>query len=132
MTWTGLHCMEPDPQVLPKRLRTYLQPVPAKELSRRIGCDVRTAENIKQGHWPIARHWAGLVAAFGRDLTEAVFHPEAAVARLEQECRDLEQQLARKRAEAEQLAGHSARPAKALARVEDGAAAAVAPRKGRQ
>lgn len=126
MTWTGSHCMEPDPQLLPARLRTFLKPVPAKELAQQIGCDPRTAENIKQGHWPIARHWAGLVAAFGRDLTDAVFHPDAAIERLEQEVRTLERQLAETRARAEALEGGSARLAGAPAAHEDGAAARVA------
>jgi hypothetical protein len=114
--------MEPDPQLLPTRLRAFLAPVPAKELSRRIACDVRTAENIKSGHWPIARHWAGLVAAFGRDLTEAVFHPDAAAERLEQEVRHLEEQLAAKRALASRVEGPRARRAPAGARHEDGTA----------
>lgn len=119
MTWTGSHCMELDPQVLPKRLRSFLEPISAKELSRRACCDIRTAENIKQGHWPIARHWAGLVATFGRDLTDAVFHPDVAAERLEQECRDLERQLAEKRALASVVAGSEARRPQAPARYEN-------------
>lgn len=122
--------MELDPQVLPRRLRTFLAPVPAKELSRQIGCDVRTAENIRQGHWPIARHWAGLVAAFGRDLTEAVFHPDAAIERLEREVRDLERQLADRRARAEAVEGGRARLAQADARHEDRPASRVGPSRG--
>jgi len=66
--------MADDPQVLSQRLARFVAPVPAKHLSRLIGCDVRTAENMKRGHWPIARHWAGLIRAFGEDVTEAVFH----------------------------------------------------------
>lgn len=90
--------MRRDPHILRERLARFVQPVPAKELARRIGCDVRTAENIRRAHWPIARHWAGLIAAFGRDVTEAVFHPDAAASRLEEECAELEARLAERRA----------------------------------
>lgn len=122
MTWTGSQCMEPDPQVLPRRLRTFLQPVPAKELSRQIGCDLRTAENIKQGHWPIARHWAGLVAAFGRDLTEAVFHPDAAIERLERELAEHEERAKEAREALRRVAEHPTPDSKGTT-----AAAQVAP-----
>lgn len=99
--------MRADPQVLSKRLQKFVEPFPAKVLSRRIGCDERTAENIRRGHWPIARHWAGLVAEFGRDLTDAVFHPSAAVERLEREVQTLEKQLAERRAALSNVQGHS-------------------------
>lgn len=98
MTFAGEHYMRGDPQLLARRLARFVERVPAKELSSRIGCDVRTAENIRQGHWPIARHWAGLLATFGRDLTDAVFHPDAAAMRLQQEVADLEAKLAERRA----------------------------------
>lgn len=98
MTYGALQSMRDDPQILANRLAEYLRPVPAKKLARAVGCDVRTAENIRRGHWPIARHWSGLIRAFGEDLTEAVFHPEKAIARLEREVADLEEQLAAKRA----------------------------------
>lgn len=90
--------MRDDPYLLRERLARFVERVPAKELSRQIGCDVRTAENIRRGHWPIARHWLGLVGAFGRDVTEAVFHPDAAALRLEREVAELEAELDRKRA----------------------------------
>lgn len=81
----------------------------AKDLARRIGCDPRTAEGFRAGrHWPQAKHWIGLVTAFGADLTEAVFHPEKAAQRLEREIRDLEQQLAERRAAHERIAGEVA------------------------
>ena len=86
--------MRDDPQVLSRRLAAFVAPIPAKELARRINCDVRTAENIRRGHWPVARHWLGLIAAFGRDLTECVFHPEAAAERLQREAQELERKLA--------------------------------------
>lgn len=71
----------------------------AKDLARQIGCDPRSAEGYRAGrYWPQAKHWAGLVAAFGRDVTEAVFHPEQAAARLEKEVADLERQLSERRA----------------------------------
>jgi hypothetical protein len=96
---TGELFMRDDPQVLSRRLATFVRHRPAKELADTIGCDVRTAENIRRGHWPIARHWAGLVRAFGRDVTEAVFHPDAAARRLAEEVADLEAQLAKRRAD---------------------------------
>ena len=98
MAYAETHCMRDDPQVLTKRLAAYVSKVPAKELADRIGCSERTAENIRRGHWPIARHWVGLIAAFGRDLTECVFHPDAAAARLAEEVATLERELATKRA----------------------------------
>ena len=119
MTSLSPHCMEVDPQVLPARLRRFLAPVPAKHLALAVPCDLRTAENIKSGHWPIARHWAGLVRAFGRDLTEAVFHPDAAAERLEREVAELEAQLATKRAAARALAGNAPRPAQGVAQVSN-------------
>lgn len=102
--WT-VDGMRRDPQVLQRRLGEFLRPrASAKDLSRLIGCDVRTAENIRQGHWPIARHWLGLVVTFGEDVTEAVFHPERAAERLQREITELEKQLAERRAAHEQAA----------------------------
>jgi len=111
-----------DPQLLSRRLARFVEPMPAKALSERIGCDVRTAENIRRGHWPIARHWAGLIAAFGRDLTEAVFHPDAAQERLAEEVAELEARLAERRAAlrvvSEDGRGLASRVAEASARRE--------------
>lgn len=90
--------MRPDPQTLSRRLARFVRDVPAKELASIADCTERTAENIRRGHWPIARHWLGLVRTFGRDLTEAVFHPDAAAARLEEEVAELEAKLAERRA----------------------------------
>ena len=90
--------MARHPHLLQERLARFLAPIPAKELARRIDCDPRTAENMKRGHWPIARHWLGLLATFGEDITEAVFHPEKAAERLEKEVRDLEAVLETRRA----------------------------------
>lgn len=110
-----MHCTERDPRTLlgdfmRRRSRN------AKELARQIGCDPRSAEGYRAGrYWPQAKHWPGIVAAFGADVTEAVFHPERAAARLEQEVRTLEQQLAEKRAalidvQGDRLGVASARP----------------------
>ena len=111
MTLVSPHFMEADPQVLQDRLSRFVRArVPsAKDLARVVGCDIRTAENIRGGHWPSARHWAGIVATFGRDVTEAVFHPDAAAARLQQECSDLEAQLATRRAALRNVEGPGAR-----------------------
>lgn len=116
MAQTMEQCMRTNPQILSDRLKDFVRPrADAKTLARLVGCDVRTAENIRRGHWPIARHWAGLVATFGRDLTDAVFHPSAAAARLEAEVRELEQQLADRRAALRDVARHQGRVAEDLA-----------------
>lgn len=91
--WT-MQSMADDRQLLSMRLQAFVAPLAAKALAQRIGCDVRTAENIKKGYWPIARHWLGLVRAFGRDITDAVFHPDDAIERLTREVAQHEQQLA--------------------------------------
>jgi hypothetical protein len=115
--------MRDDPQLLQRRLSAFVrQHGTAKQLAERIECDVRTAENIRQGHWPIARHWLGLLRAFGDDLTEAVFHPERAVERLEREVQELEAAAARARAELRQVEGSDPRLPKAVAPNEDRAA----------
>lgn len=97
MTYVGSHCMAPDRQTLQGRLALFVRRYSAKQLAILVGCDERTAENMRKGYWPIARHWAGLIAAFGRDITEAVFHPDAAAARLAEEIAQLESQLAERR-----------------------------------
>lgn len=120
MTCQGTHCMERNPHILAERLAAYLRRrTNAKGLARQIGCDPRTAENLLQGHWPSARHWLGIVSAFGRDVTEAVFHPQDAVARLTTEVERLERELADTRSRAAEVASFS--PC---------ASAALAPRKG--
>lgn len=117
--------MRDDPQLLQDRLAAFVrQRADAKTLARLIQCDVRTAENIRRGHWPTARHWLGLIAAFGADVTEAVFHPDQATARLEAEVRALEQQLEERKAALRETAGSGARAPQALAPVLDGAAVA--------
>ena len=81
-------CLRDDPQILSDRLADFIRPkVTAKELARAIDSDVRTAENIRRGHWPQAKHWRGIVRAFGRDVLDAVFNPEidAVEARLQEE-----------------------------------------------
>lgn len=92
----------------------------AKDLARRIGCDPRTAEGFRAGrYWPQAKHWLGLTFAFGRDLTDAVFHPEAAAARLAEEVAALENELAAKRAALRQTAIAAPRVALSLAEVRE-------------
>lgn len=112
--------MRDDPQVLTRRLAAFVRPFPAKVLAEKLGCTERTAENIRRGHWPIARHWLGLVRLFGRDLTECVFHPDAAAARLAEEVAELEAKLAERRA----ALGVVAKEARSF---RPGAARAVAP-----
>ena len=120
MTQTLEQCMRRDPQLLATRLQAFVRPrADAKTLAKLIGCDVRTAENIRRGHWPIARHWAGIVAAFGRDVTDAVFHPDAAAARLEAEVRELERTLAERRAALRDVAGTIPRRPQDAASLQD-------------
>lgn len=118
MTSGALQIMVSDPQLLSARLAAFVRSKgDAKTLARTISCDVRTAENMRSGrHWPTARHWAGLLAAFGQDVTEAVFHPDQAAARLEKEVLHLEQQLAARRAALRDVAGAQARDPQIVAR----------------
>lgn len=95
-----------------------------KRLASAIDCTPKAAENILSGAWPCARHWAALVAEFGRDITEAVFHPDEAAQRLEQEVRQLEQQLASRRAALRDVAGAVPGRPEALAPVLDRSAVA--------
>lgn len=116
MTCQGTHCMERNPHLLAERLSAYLRRrTNAKGLARQIGCDPRTAENILSSHWPNARHWLGIVSAFGADVTEAVFHPQDAVARLETEVERLERELADTRARAAEVASFQPRRPAAVA-----------------
>lgn len=118
--------MRDDPQVLTRRLAAFVRPIPAKVLAEKIGCTERTAENIRRGHWPVARHFWALVRIFGRDLTDSVFHPDAAAARLTEEVAELEAKLAERRAVlrvvAPQVQSARARMAPLSHRSEDGAA----------
>lgn len=128
MTYGSDLFMRDDPQVLTRRLAAFVRPIPAKVLAAKIGCTERTAENIRRGHWPVARHWLALVRTFGRDLTECVFHPDAAEARLAEEVAELEAKLAERRATlgvvAKTASAARARLPAAAARHEDGASVA--------
>lgn len=104
----------------------------AKHLARQIGCDPRTAEGFRAGrHWPQAKHWMGLIGAFGKDITEAVFHPEQAAERLQREVADLERKLAEQKAQLQlvesEARSFAARAQTAEARHENRAAALSAP-----
>lgn len=83
-----------DPRTLQTRLATFVAGrMTSKQLARLIESDVRTAENIRRGHWPQARHFAAIVRLFGRDVIDAVLTPEIAAveARLEAEERHARQ-----------------------------------------
>ncbi len=86
------------------RLAAFLRPMSLVDVQSAASCHLKTAENMKQGHWPQARHWAALVATFGRDITDAVFHPHEAIERLEREAREYDAKAAEKRAAARNLA----------------------------
>ena len=124
MSQMDLHMKVDDPQIFPARLGKFLRErASAKEITRIADCDIRTAENIRRGqNFPLARHWIGLIATFGEDLTEAVFHPEKAAARLARECSELERQLEKTRAALRDMAGDTPRLAQGRARHEDGSA----------
>lgn len=116
MTDWAMQNHERDPRIL---LGAYFRrrTLSAKDLARQIGCDARTAEAYRRGeYWPKARHWIGIVSAFGRDVTEAVFHPEAAAERLEREVKDLERQAEERRAALREIQSFAPRAAKAVAR----------------
>jgi hypothetical protein len=96
----------------------------AADLAKLIRCDKRTARNYRDGrYWPQAKHWVGIVAAFGEDVTQAVFHPEAAIARLEKEAREREEDAQRARLALEEAVRAAAGPRRPVARHEDRAAA---------
>jgi hypothetical protein len=86
--------MRDDPRNLRTRLAEFVATrATAKQLARIIDGDVRSAENIRRGHWPRDTHLAAIVRAFGQDVIDAVFTPEidAVEARLEAEERHARQ-----------------------------------------
>lgn len=94
MTELGMDFMRDDPRTLQTRLAVFVAGrTTTKQLARLLDSDVRTAENIRRGHWPQAKHFAAIVRAFGRDVIDAVFNPEidAVEARLEAEERHARQ-----------------------------------------
>lgn len=96
MAYDGELFLRDDPTILLKRLAAYVEPYPAKKLSRWFGCTESTAENFKRGtSWPNARHWKLIVRHFGRDVLAAVFDPEIdeTLARLRREERELREKL---------------------------------------
>jgi hypothetical protein len=96
MAYDGELFLRDDPTILLKRLAAYVEPYPAKKLSRWFGCTESTAENFKRGtSWPNARHWKLIVQHFGRDVLAAVFDPEIdeTLARLRREERELREKL---------------------------------------
>lgn len=82
--WT-MQSTEDDPRLLLGRF-VSARTSSAKDLAQRIGCDVRSAESYRAGrYWPPARLWPAIIAAFGQDVTDAVFHPAETKARLAQQ-----------------------------------------------
>jgi hypothetical protein len=120
MTEMTLQSLERDPQLLSRRLARFVRSrASAKTLANLIGCDVRTAENIRSGHWPIARHWCAIWLAYGDDVLEAVFRPHEAAERLAREVRELELEIAAKKAAAVALDVDGPRLAQVAAAHED-------------
>jgi hypothetical protein len=96
MAYDGTFFMDDDPRILLKRVGSYLEPYPAKKLSRWIGCTEKTADAFRRGEsWPNAKHWRLIVQHFGRDILAAVFEPEIdeTLARLRREERELREKL---------------------------------------
>lgn len=123
MAFDGALFVDDDPRILLTRLAEYVQPYPAKKLSRWIGCTEKTADAFRRGEsWPNARHWRLIVQHFGRDVLAAVFEPEIdqTLARLRREERELREKLheieARRRAALGGLAGPEERRDPALDR----------------
>jgi hypothetical protein len=86
--------MRDDPRSLQTRLAAFVAGrATAKQLARLIKSDVRTAENIRRGHWPQGRHFSAILRAFGQDVIDIVLNPEIAdvEARLEAEERHARQ-----------------------------------------
>jgi cobalamin biosynthesis Mg chelatase CobN len=94
MTELSMEFMRDDPRNLRTRLAEFVATrTTTKQLARLLDSDVRTAENIRRGHWPRDTHFAAIVRAFGQDVIDAVFTPEidAVQARLEAEERHARQ-----------------------------------------
>jgi hypothetical protein len=71
--------MRDDPRSLQTRLAEFVATrATAKQLARLLKSDVRTAENIRRGHWPQGRHFSAILKAFGRDVIDIVLNPEIA------------------------------------------------------
>jgi hypothetical protein len=113
MTYVVEHFMDLGDHDLQKRLARFLEGQYGSDracrLAQDIDCDVRTAKNILDRHWPSARHLRSIIRRFGRDVIEAVFAPEIepVLARLSAEERELEERLERVRARRRQAAGLS-------------------------
>jgi len=115
-TSMGLDSHEPRDRLARYLRRQYAEGHATKRLAREIDCTPKTAENILNGCWPNSRHWLNIVRAFGKDVTDAVFHPDDAAARLELEVIALERQLSEARARAADMAGVSpVRPSRVAA-----------------
>lgn len=96
MAYDGALFVDDNPRILLDRLADYLEPYPAKKLSRWIGCTEKTGDAFRRGEsWPNARHWRLIVQHFGRDILAAVFEPEIdeTLARLRREERELREKL---------------------------------------
>jgi hypothetical protein len=92
------------PQPRPSRPRDRLRDFLASryngrpsDLASELKCSKKSAENLLDGHWPADDlKLAAIFCRFGRDLYDAVFAPDvnAVVARLQEEERQLAEQLA--------------------------------------
>lgn len=127
MAWSTETFMGFDPYQPHGRLALFLRRAlgdahQTKRLATVINCTPKAAENILAGTWPNARHWARLVAAFGRDLTDAVFHPQETVERLEREVLQLEQEIAARKAALRDMPSHLAGGSRGVAALGQGTA----------
>ena len=112
MTELTLQDMVENPQSLSGRLGQFLRDrLSAKQLSELIDCDIRTAENLRRGTWPIERHYQRLKDTFGKPFVAALHWPDEEAARIEDECRELEQRLREKLALKRSLQTGSGLPA---------------------
>ena len=91
----------------------------AKDLALLTDIDVRSAEGYRAGrHLPKVPAFLRILQTLGSDIAEALTDPEVAEVRLSQEVKDLEKQLAEKRA-LRDLAGSAPRFQTRAARHED-------------
>jgi hypothetical protein len=125
-TFMGMDSQEPRERLATFLRAQYREEHMIKRLADDIDCTQKAAANILSGAWPNSRHWAAIARRFGSRVLDAVFLPEidAATARLEEEVRTLEEQLAQKKRLAREIALRRAGGSRSFASApqQDGAA----------
>lgn len=112
---------DPGPRLAEYLRRRYRRDHRVKRLADDLGCTPKAAENMLSGHWPRGRLFHQVVRRFGQDVIDALFGSDIDRARLEEEVRELEEQLERKRAGLREAGGVMARGSDRVATAEPGA-----------